>query len=119
MKIILEKLLNNISLSQEESRDIMFKIMSGEYDDAQIAGFLIALRAELGDAQITRLDVDEKAIPILHNKRVRPPARLLCHRRKALPHTLTRGYLQATKLSVAAHAINMPALNERCAHDGR
>ena len=46
MKIILEKLLNNISLSQEESRDIMFKIMSGEYDDAQIAGFLIALRAK-------------------------------------------------------------------------
>ena len=46
MKIILEKLLNNISLNQEESRDIMFKIMSGEYDDAQIAGFLIALRAK-------------------------------------------------------------------------
>jgi len=44
MKIILEKLLNNISLSQEESRDVMFKIMSGEYDDAQISGFLIALR---------------------------------------------------------------------------
>ena len=46
MKIILEKLLNNISLNQEESRDVMFKIMSGEYDDAQIAGFLIALRAK-------------------------------------------------------------------------
>jgi anthranilate phosphoribosyltransferase len=46
MKIILEKLLNNISLSQEESRDIMFEIMSGEYNDAQIAGFLIALRAK-------------------------------------------------------------------------
>jgi len=46
MKIILEKLLNNISLNQEESRDLMFKIMSGEYDDAQIAGFLIALRAK-------------------------------------------------------------------------
>ena len=46
MKIILEKLLNNISLNQEESRDVMFKIMSGEYDDVQIAGFLIALRAK-------------------------------------------------------------------------
>ena len=46
MKIILEKLLNSISLNQEESRDVMFKIMSGEYDDVQIAGFLIALRAK-------------------------------------------------------------------------
>jgi anthranilate phosphoribosyltransferase len=46
MKIIIEKLLGNQSLAQEESRDVMFKIMSGEYDDAQIAGFLIALRAK-------------------------------------------------------------------------
>ena len=46
MKIIIEKLLGNQSLAQEESRDVMFKIISGEYDDAQIAGFLIALRAK-------------------------------------------------------------------------
>lgn len=46
MKIIIEKLLGNQSLAQEESRDVMFKIMSGEYDDAQISGFLIALRAK-------------------------------------------------------------------------
>ena len=46
MKIVIEKLLGNQSLTQEESRDVMFKIMSGEYDDAQIAGFLIALRAK-------------------------------------------------------------------------
>ncbi len=46
MKEVLEKLLNNISLNQDESRDIMFKIMSGEFNDAQIAGFLTALRAK-------------------------------------------------------------------------
>ena len=34
------------SLTQEEAREVMFQIMSGEYDDAQIAGFLIALRAK-------------------------------------------------------------------------
>ena len=45
MKEMIEKLLGSQSLTQEESRDVMFKIMSGEYDDAQIAGFLIALRA--------------------------------------------------------------------------
>mgnify|MGYP001236927780 CR=1 FL=1 len=46
MKQTIEKLLGNQSLTQDESRDVMFKIMSGEYDDAQIAGFLIALRAK-------------------------------------------------------------------------
>ncbi|MBT5078820.1 MAG: anthranilate phosphoribosyltransferase [Candidatus Marinimicrobia bacterium] len=46
MKQIIEKLLSNISLTQEESHDIMLKIMSGEFNDAQISGFLIALRAK-------------------------------------------------------------------------
>jgi len=46
MKHIIEKLLSRISLTQEESHNVMFKIMSGEFDDAQIAGFLIALRAK-------------------------------------------------------------------------
>jgi anthranilate phosphoribosyltransferase len=46
MKNIVEKLLENQNLTQEESREVMFKIMSGEFDDAQIAGFLIALRAK-------------------------------------------------------------------------
>jgi len=46
MKQNIEKLLNNISLTQEESHDIMLKIMSGEFNDAQISGFLIALRAK-------------------------------------------------------------------------
>jgi anthranilate phosphoribosyltransferase len=46
MKQILEKLLSNISLSQEESHNIMLSIMSGEFNDAQISGFLIALRAK-------------------------------------------------------------------------
>ena len=46
MKQVIEKLLSNISLSQEESHDVMLKIMSGEFSDAQISGFLIALRAK-------------------------------------------------------------------------
>ncbi len=46
MKQIIEKLLGNQALSQDEARDVMEKIMSGEFDDAQISGFLIALRAK-------------------------------------------------------------------------
>ena len=46
MKFIIEKLLDQQSMTQEEARTIMLKIMSGEYDDAQISGFLIALRAK-------------------------------------------------------------------------
>ena len=46
MKVTIEQLLDQNSLTQEEAREIMIKIMSGEYDDAKIAGFLIALRAK-------------------------------------------------------------------------
>ena len=46
MKIVIEKLLGNQNLTQKESQDVMFKIMSGKFDDAQIAGFLIALRSK-------------------------------------------------------------------------
>jgi len=46
MKVAIEQLLDQNSLTQEEAREIMIKIMSGEYDDAKIAGFLIALRAK-------------------------------------------------------------------------
>jgi len=46
MKSILEILLKNKDLSQIEARDVMMRIMSGEFTDAQIAGFLIALRAK-------------------------------------------------------------------------
>ena len=46
MKQLIEKILGNQSLSQDEARNIMTRIMSGEYDDVQIAGFLIALRAK-------------------------------------------------------------------------
>ena len=46
MKVTIEQLLDQNSLTQEEARGIMIKIMSGEYDDAKIAGFLIALRAK-------------------------------------------------------------------------
>ena len=46
MKLTIEQLLDQKSLTQEEAREVMIKIMSGEYDDAKIAGFLIALRAK-------------------------------------------------------------------------
>ncbi len=46
MKVTIEKLLDQNSLTQEEAREVMDKIMSGKYDDAQISGFLIALRAK-------------------------------------------------------------------------
>ena len=46
MKLTIEQLLDKKSLTQEEAREVMVKIMSGEYDDAKIAGFLIALRAK-------------------------------------------------------------------------
>lgn len=46
MKKILEQLLNKQHLSREEAFNEMLFIMSGEYNDAQIAGFLIALRAK-------------------------------------------------------------------------
>jgi len=46
MKQILEQLLNQQNLTRDEAYNIMLSIMSGEYDDAQIAGFLMALRAK-------------------------------------------------------------------------
>ena len=46
MKFTIEQLLDQKNLTQEEARDVMLKIMSGEYDDVQIAGFLIALRCK-------------------------------------------------------------------------
>ena len=46
MRKTIEQLLGNQSLTQEESREIMYSIMSGKYNDAQISGFLIALRAK-------------------------------------------------------------------------
>ena len=46
MKQILEQLLNKHNLTRDEAYNIMLSIMSGEYDDAQIAGFLMALRAK-------------------------------------------------------------------------
>ena len=46
MKQIIEKLLGNQDLIQDEAHNVMLQIMSGEFDDAQISGFLIALRAK-------------------------------------------------------------------------
>ncbi|NOZ04086.1 MAG: anthranilate phosphoribosyltransferase [FCB group bacterium] len=46
MKAIIEQLLDKEDLSREKAYQVMLRIMSGEFDDAQIAGFLIALRAK-------------------------------------------------------------------------
>tara|TARA_B100000315_G_C14593277_1_gene597156 strand:+ start:5409 stop:6410 length:1002 start_codon:yes stop_codon:yes gene_type:complete len=46
MKRIIEQLLNKENLNQSESREVMSKTMSGEFNDAQIAGFLVALRSK-------------------------------------------------------------------------
>jgi len=42
----LQKLLNQQNLSADEMRSVMRAMMSGELTDAQIAGFLIALRCK-------------------------------------------------------------------------
>ncbi|MBN4080941.1 anthranilate phosphoribosyltransferase [Caldithrix abyssi] len=46
MKKILEQLLDKQDLSRDEAYNVMLSIMSGEFDDAQIAGFLMALRSK-------------------------------------------------------------------------
>ena len=46
MKQILDQLLDGNDLSRDEAFDAMLSIMSGEFDDAQIAGFLMALRSK-------------------------------------------------------------------------
>jgi len=46
MKTMLDNLVAKKDLSQEEARNMMIRIMSGEFDDAQISGFLVALRAK-------------------------------------------------------------------------
>lgn len=46
MKKILEQLLDGQDLSREEANNVMISIMSGEFSDTQIAGFLMALRAK-------------------------------------------------------------------------
>ena len=46
MKKILEQILDKQNLTRDEAFNVMFSIMSGEFDDPQIAGFLMALRAK-------------------------------------------------------------------------
>tara|TARA_B100001123_G_C15323688_1_gene1028790 strand:- start:356 stop:1351 length:996 start_codon:yes stop_codon:yes gene_type:complete len=46
MKHVLEQLLDKQNLTVKEAFNVMLSIMSGEYDDSQIAGFLMALRAK-------------------------------------------------------------------------
>ena len=46
IQAILQKLLSNQDLNADEMRDVMRQIMSGGCTDAQIAGFLIALRCK-------------------------------------------------------------------------
>ena len=44
MKEILEQILDKQNLTRDEAFNVMFSIMLGEFDDPQIAGFLMALR---------------------------------------------------------------------------
>ena len=46
MKQILEQLLEGNDLSNDRAFDVMLSIMSGKFNDAQIAGFLMALRTK-------------------------------------------------------------------------
>ncbi|MFB0515319.1 MAG: anthranilate phosphoribosyltransferase [Candidatus Neomarinimicrobiota bacterium] len=46
MKTILNQLLGHQDLSMPEAHDVMVRIMSGEFNDSQIAAFLVALRAK-------------------------------------------------------------------------
>ncbi len=46
MKTVVEQLLDRQDLSQSEAEAIMLRIMSGEFNDVQIAGFLVALRSK-------------------------------------------------------------------------
>ena len=46
MKQILEQILDKQNLTRDEAFNVMSSIMSGEFDDSQIAGFLMALRAK-------------------------------------------------------------------------
>ena len=46
MKQILEQLLEGDDLSHDSAFDVMLSIMSGKFNDAQIAGFLMALRTK-------------------------------------------------------------------------
>ncbi len=46
MKDILNQLLGRRDLSMDQAREAMYRIMSGEFSDLQIAGFLVALRSK-------------------------------------------------------------------------
>src|SRR5436309_15971996 len=47
----IQKMIDRVDLTEEEARDAMEEIMSGETTDAQIAGFLMALRMKGEAAQ--------------------------------------------------------------------
>ncbi len=46
MKDLLNRILSHQDLSMDEAREVMVRIMSGAFNDAQIAGFLVGLRAK-------------------------------------------------------------------------
>ena len=77
MKSLLEQLLNKEDLSSEIAFQTMYEIMSGNYTDIEISGFLIALRSKgesineiTGFAKAMR----EKMIPVNLTK----PAIAMC-----------------------------------------
>src|SRR5207249_11947740 len=67
----IQKMIDRVDLTEEEARDAMEEIMSGETTDAQIAGFLMALRMKgeaaqelVGFARVMR----EKAEPLFRSE---------------------------------------------------
>lgn len=46
IKKTLESIINGTSLEQSQAKDLMLSIMSGELDDTQIAGLLVAIRSK-------------------------------------------------------------------------
>src|SRR5256885_14158555 len=64
---LIQKMIDRVDLTEQEAREAMHEIMAGEATDAQIAGFLTALRMKgetaqelIGFARVMR----EKAEPL-------------------------------------------------------
>jgi hypothetical protein len=83
----IQKMIDRVDLTEPEARSAMEEIMAGQATDAQIAGFLTALRMKgetaqelIGFARVMR----EKAEPLWDGDPCRPG--YLRHRRRPLRH---------------------------------
>jgi anthranilate phosphoribosyltransferase len=70
---LIQKIIERVDLSEQEARDAMEEIMAGRATDAQIAGFLTALRMKgetaqelIGFARVMR----EKAVPLWESRQL-------------------------------------------------